>query len=101
MSKNAEVGFIRADEAYAKQELMQRLGISQKFWDKMLSEGLPAAQVRHAKWVTGQSVIDYINQPQKQKSKIEPAFYCSVRFIHWSDLARPGRFFFICQSTKG
>jgi len=67
MSKNSEVGFIRADEAYAKQELMQRLGISQKFWDKMLSEGLPAAQVGHAKWVTGQSVIDYINQNAKTK----------------------------------
>ncbi len=67
MTKTAEVGYVRADEAYAKQELMIRLRISQKFWDKMVNEGLPAAQIGHAKWVTGQSVIDFINQNAKRK----------------------------------
>ena len=31
--KQLDTGFIRADEAYSKQMLLKRLGISQKFWD--------------------------------------------------------------------
>lgn len=55
-------GMIRADEAYSKQELLLRLNVSQKFWDKMISDGLPVASIGHAKWVTGRQVIDYIEQ---------------------------------------
>ena len=69
MSNSAETGFVRANEAYAKRELLMRLGVSQKTWDKMLSDGLPSAQIGHAKWVTGQAVIDYINQNAKRKEE--------------------------------
>jgi len=65
-SKNS-VGFIHADEAYAKGELMRRLGISQKFWDKMLDEGLPYANIGHARWITGRSVIEYIERTSERK----------------------------------
>jgi hypothetical protein len=69
MSNSHNVGLVRADEAYTKQELMTRLGISQKFWDKMLNEGLPVALIGHSKWVTGQSVIDYIVNNSKKKEE--------------------------------
>ena len=36
-----EAGVIHAHEAYSKRMVLQRLGISQKFWDKLLDEGLP------------------------------------------------------------
>lgn len=55
-------GVIRSDEAYSKQELMRRLGISQRFWDKMVAEGLPWANIGHAKWVWGRWVIEYLER---------------------------------------
>lgn len=56
------VGMIRADEAYSKTELPLRLNVSQKFWDKMIADGLPVASIGHAKWVTGRQVIEYIEK---------------------------------------
>ena len=58
---------IRADEAYSKYELMQRFGISQRFWDKMLDEGLPYTNIGHARWVTGKDMIDYMTTHAKHR----------------------------------
>ena len=60
-------GTIRADEAYSKYELMQRLGISQRFWDIMLDQGLPFTNIGHARWVTGQDVIEYMRQHSERR----------------------------------
>ena len=59
-SSQAHTGTIRADEAYSKQVLIQRLGISQKYWDKMLDEGLPYTSVGHSRWVTGRDLIEHL-----------------------------------------
>ncbi len=56
----AEPGVIRANEAYSKRMVLDRLGISQKFWDKMLDEGLPYTTVGHTRWVTGQALIEHL-----------------------------------------
>jgi hypothetical protein len=59
---------ISSNEAYAKHELMSRLNISQKFWDKMLDDGLPCALVGHTKWVTGRQVIEYLETHSEMKT---------------------------------
>ena len=56
---NNNIGLIRQDEAYSKAALMLRLGISQKFWDKMLDEGLPYASIGHSRWVIGRDLIEF------------------------------------------
>lgn len=61
-------GVIHAHEAYSKSEVMSRLGISQRFWDQMLDGGLPYANVGHARWVTGQALIDYITAHSETKA---------------------------------
>ena len=61
-------GVINAGEAYSKTEVMIRLGISQTFWDKMLSEGLPYANIGHSRWVTGQSLIEWMNKHSETKT---------------------------------
>ena len=66
-SNNHLTGTISADEAYSKQALIQRLGISQKFWDKMLDEGLPYTQVGHSRWVTGQELIEHLRRNAVRK----------------------------------
>lgn len=53
-------GVIRADEAYSKRMVLERLGVSQKFWDKMLDEGLPYTTVGHTRWVTGLALIEHL-----------------------------------------
>ena len=58
MAKNS-FGVIRVDEAYSKHELLNRLGISQRFWDQMLESGLPFCNIGHARWVRGSDVLDY------------------------------------------
>lgn len=68
MASQRAVGVISASEAYSKTELMLRLNISQKFWDKMLNDGLPVAQMGHAKWVTGQNLIAYLDRTAGQKN---------------------------------
>ena len=64
-----DTGFIRADEAYSKQMVLQRLGISQKFWDKLLDEGLPYTPVGHSRWVTGQALIEHLNRNAERKKE--------------------------------
>ena len=62
MRSSKNFGVIRADEAYAKQELMQRMNISQKFWDKMIQDCLPFTQIGHARWVSGRALIEYLEK---------------------------------------
>ena len=61
-------GIIRSDEAYSKQMVLQKLGISQKFWDKMLDDGLPYANVGHTRWVTGQALIEHLSRNAERKN---------------------------------
>jgi hypothetical protein len=61
------VGIINANELYTKQELLRRLGISQKFWDKMLDDGLPYSKVGHAKCVAGKDVIEHLSRQAERK----------------------------------
>ena len=60
-------GVIRADEAYSKAMVIERLGISQKFWDKMLDDGLPFSNIGHARWVTGAELIKYLQKNSTTK----------------------------------
>ncbi len=62
-----QTGVIRADEAYSKHTILQKLGISQKFWDKMLAEGLPYTNVGHTRWVTGQALIEHLVRNAERK----------------------------------
>ncbi len=62
MNKNNSLGLIRADEAYSKRCVLIRLGISQRFWDKMLDEGLPYTNVGHSRWVTGEDIMNYLKK---------------------------------------
>ncbi|MCG8652745.1 MAG: topoisomerase II [Pirellulales bacterium] len=64
---NREGGVIRRDEAYSKQTVLQRLCISQKFWDKLLDEGLPYTNVGHSRWVTGHDLIEYLIRNAERK----------------------------------
>lgn len=67
MAKSESQGVIRANEAYSKRELISRLGISQRTWDKMLDNGLPFAEIGHERWVWGHKIIEYIEKYSKQK----------------------------------
>lgn len=60
MKTSNEGGVIRLDEAYSKRCVMERLGISQRFWDQMLDDGLPFTVVGHSRWVTGIAVMEYL-----------------------------------------
>ena len=60
-------GIIRLDEAYSKMTVLKRLGISQKFWDKMLDEGLPFTRVGHTRWVTGEELLNYLHRNAERK----------------------------------
>ena len=61
-------GVIRSSEAYSKRMVLDRLGISQKFWDKMLDEGLPYTVVGHSRWVTGEDLIKHLKQHSERKN---------------------------------
>ena len=61
-------GKIHRDEAYSKQMVLQKLGISQKFWDKMLDDGLPFTNVGHTRWVTGQALIEHLSKNAERKN---------------------------------
>ncbi len=61
-------GVINAHEAYSKQEMMNRLGISQRFWDQMLDSGLPYSNIGHGRWVTGQAIIEYMTKHSESKA---------------------------------
>ena len=56
------LGVICASEAYCKSMVLQRLGISQKFWDQMLAAVLPYAAVGHSRWVTGADLIKFLKK---------------------------------------
>lgn len=64
-----DTGVIRLDEAYSKLTVLRRLGISQKFWDKMLDEGLPYTVVGHSRWVTGQALIEHLSRNAERKAQ--------------------------------
>ena len=64
---STSTGFVHAHEAYSKQEILRRLGVSQKFWDKMLDEGLPYTIVGHTRWVTGKNLIEHLSQNAERK----------------------------------
>jgi hypothetical protein len=66
MKRPAE-GVINRHEAYSKAELLARLGISQRFWDKLLDEGLPYTIVGHTRWVTGEALINHFNERAEHK----------------------------------
>jgi hypothetical protein len=61
-------GVIHADEAYSKQMLLHRLGISQKFWDNLLDDGLPYTVIGHSRWVTGRNLIEHLTRKAERKS---------------------------------
>lgn len=61
-------GVVNASEAYSKNEVMVRLGISQRFWDQMLDNGLPYTNIGHRRWVTGQSLIAYMTEHSEKKA---------------------------------
>jgi hypothetical protein len=56
------------DEAYSKQMVLEKLGISQKFWDKMIAEGLPYTNVGHTRWVTGQDLIEHLSRNAERRA---------------------------------
>lgn len=60
-------GRIHAEEAYSKHEVLRRLGVSQKVWDKMLDEGLPYTIVGHTRWVTGKDLIEHFSRNAERK----------------------------------
>ena len=61
------IGVIHAEEAYSKALLLQKLGISQKFWDKMLDEGLTYTIVGHTRWVLGKHLILHFERHSQTK----------------------------------
>jgi hypothetical protein len=61
-------GIIRSDEAYSKTMVLERLGISQKFWDQMLDAGLPYAGVGHSRWVIGADLIQFLRNHSVRKA---------------------------------
>ncbi len=67
--KETDTGVIRVDEAYSKQTLLKKLGVSQKFWDKMIAEGLPYTHIGHSRWVTGQAVIEHLQRNAERKKE--------------------------------
>lgn len=60
-------GLIRDNEAYSKAMVLERLCISQKFWDKMLDDGLPYANVGHTRWVMGRELIAFFTKHSTTK----------------------------------
>jgi hypothetical protein len=69
VNSSAVEGIIRVDEAYSKKMILNRLGISQKFWDKMLDEGLPYTTVGHSRWVTGKDLIEHFRRKAVRKTE--------------------------------
>lgn len=67
MKTSAQTGVVHSDEAYSKRTAMQLLGISQKFWDKMLDEGLPYSVIGHSRWVTGKDLIEHLHRKAERK----------------------------------
>lgn len=68
MNSTMTTGLIHAQEAYSKRTVLERLGISQKFWDKMLDEGLPYTNVGHTKFVTGRDLIEHLQRNAERRT---------------------------------
>ncbi|EMI17915.1 hypothetical protein LF1_10960 [Rubripirellula obstinata] len=64
-----DVGVINVNEAYSKQMLLKKLCVSQKYWDKLLSEGCPYSVVGHSRWVTGQALIEHLTRNAETKGE--------------------------------
>ncbi len=64
-----ESGIVRIDEAYSKTMVLTKLGISQRFWDKLLDEGLPYTAVGHSRWVLGRHLIEHMEKHSTTKSR--------------------------------
>jgi len=69
MSKEPQSGVIHAAEAYSKQTVLNRLGVSQKVWDQFLDNGLPFTIVGHSRWVTGQALIEHMQRHAKRRGE--------------------------------
>ena len=67
MKHNGTTGVVNAHEAYSKNTVLELLGISQKFWDKLLDEGLPYTTVGHTRWVTGKNLIEHFSRNAERK----------------------------------
>ena len=61
-------GVIHRQEAYSKAMVLTKLGISQKFWDKLLDEGLPYTTIGHTRWITGEALIQHLERRAEQKA---------------------------------
>jgi hypothetical protein len=68
--KDKQTGMVSANEAYSKSMLLERLGISQKFWDKLLDDGLPFANVGHTRWVSGRQLIEHLEKHSTTKHSV-------------------------------
>jgi hypothetical protein len=71
---NHLTGTIHVGEAYSKAIALQRLGISQRFWDKMLAEGLPFTDVGHSRWITGKHLLEFLElhaETKKSETKAD------------------------------
>jgi hypothetical protein len=69
MQNKTPLEVISVHEAYSKRTVMARLGISQKFWDKMLDEGLPFTVVGQTRWVTGADLIQHFSSKSERKRR--------------------------------
>ena len=67
MKNSVNTGIVHSQEAYSKNMVLQLLGISQKFWDKLLDEGLPYTHVGHTRWVTGKDLIEHLSRNAERK----------------------------------
>ena len=65
--KAKQNGVISANEAYSKSIVLELLGISQKFWDKLLDEGLPYTHMGHTRWVSGRQLIEHLEKHSTTK----------------------------------
>ena len=77
-------GIIRADEAYSKAIVMERLGISQKFWDKMLErEGAsPTRRSATHRLGDGKDLIEYLSRKSATKQANPPCYDGEVPPTH-------------------
>ena len=68
--KNNHQGVIRANESYSKRMVLELLGVSQKFWDKLLDDGLPYSNVGHTRWVSGRQLIEHLEKHSTTKQVV-------------------------------
>lgn len=61
------IGTVNADEAYSKRTVLDRLGVSQKVWDRLLDQGLPYCTIGHTRWVTGKALIEHLTRHAERK----------------------------------